>query len=347
MLHVIDIHKSYEGAPLLNGVSFALDQGELIALLGPSGSGKSTLLRLIAGLEIPEAGQVLWDAADLSGVPTHQRGFGLMFQDYALFPHRSVSGNIAFGLEMQHEPSDLVDQKVSQALRSIHMEAFGGRPVTELSGGEQQRVALARALAPNPRLLMLDEPLGALDHALRVELIRELRQTLRTSATPAIYVTHDQEEAFALADRLLILHAGVIVQQGTPAAVYSQPANTWVAGFLGLGNLLPVQRDPAAPEFLLAKGGRFRIDQPLPPAAPAEALTLLLRPEDAQVNLGVPPAENTLSGKVRDCIFMGTRFEAQVETESGSFTAWSATALPEGSPLSLTWPASTILCLKD
>ncbi|HPX66060.1 MAG TPA: ABC transporter ATP-binding protein, partial [Anaerolineaceae bacterium] len=206
MLSIRDIYKTYEGAPLLNGLSFDLAQGEIIALLGTSGSGKSTLLRIIAGLEKAESGAVYWDGVDLAQTPAHQRGFGLMFQDYALFPHRNVYENIVFGLRMQKRPEAEIEKIVGERLKSIRMESFAKRPVTELSGGEQQRVALARALAPDPRLLMLDEPLGALDRGLREELTKELRQTLRDSHKPVIYVTHDRQEAFGLADRLLILH---------------------------------------------------------------------------------------------------------------------------------------------
>jgi ABC-type Fe3+/spermidine/putrescine transport system ATPase subunit len=197
------------------------------------------LLRIIAGLEPSEAGLICWDGADMSAIPPHKRGFGLMFQDYALFPHRTVAENVAFGLRMQQLPKPEVEAKTFEALRAIRMESFADRSVTELSGGEQQRVALARALAPDPRLLMLDEPLGALDHSLRLQLMEELREVLHASRKPAIYVTHDREEAFAVADRLLILHQGVIAQEGTANELYEQPANAWIAGFLGLGNLVP------------------------------------------------------------------------------------------------------------
>ena len=210
MLTVQNIHKHYEGQLLLRGVSFELGKDETICLLGPSGSGKSTLLRIIAGLEHAESGQVLWKGQDLAQVPPHQRHFGLMFQDYALFPHRTVAENIAFGLRMQNRSQEEIKQRVQEALNTITMSAFADRKVTELSGGEQQRVALARALAPQPRMLMLDEPLGALDRTLREQLSLELRRILRETQMPAIYVTHDQEEAFAIADRLLLLHLSLI-----------------------------------------------------------------------------------------------------------------------------------------
>ena len=238
MLELIDIHKTYENKPLLSGISFTVDAGETVCLLGASGSGKSTLLRIIAGLEKAEIGQVLWDGADLASVPAHQRKFGLVFQDYALFPHLTVTENVAFGLNMQNLPQDEIKLRVTALLKQVNMGGFANRHVTDLSGGEQQRVALARALAPRPRLLMFDEPLGALDRALRDYLLEELRGILHSSGVPAIYVTHDQEEAFAIADRIVLLHDGQIEQEGTPVEVFAHPASGWVAKFLGLGNVI-------------------------------------------------------------------------------------------------------------
>jgi spermidine/putrescine transport system ATP-binding protein len=238
MLELIDIHKTYEGKPLLTGVSFAVETGETVCLLGASGSGKSTLLRIIAGLELPESGQVLWKGTSLASVPAHRRNFGLVFQDYALFPHLTVAENVAFGLKMRNLPQDEIKLRVTASLKQVNLGEFADRGVTDLSGGEQQRVALARALATHPRLLMFDEPLGALDRALRDHLLEELRGILHESDIPAIYVTHDQEEAFAIADRIALLHDGQIVQIGAPADVFARPASGWVADFLGLGNVL-------------------------------------------------------------------------------------------------------------
>jgi spermidine/putrescine transport system ATP-binding protein len=223
MLEVIDLHKTYEGQPLLKGISFSLAAGETICLLGASGSGKSTILRIIAGLEQGEQGEsgdVRWEGRSLSGVPVHRRNFGLMFQDYALFPHLNVFENVAFGLRMQHWPENQIKLRVAEVLGQVNMSAFEKRGVRELSGGEQQRVALARALAPRPRLLMLDEPLAALDRALRESLLDELRMILHRSGIPAIYVTHDQQEAFTIADRIILLHDGTIAQAGGPPQVF-------------------------------------------------------------------------------------------------------------------------------
>ena len=238
MLNVHHVFKTYEGKPLLNDISFSLRPGETICLLGASGSGKSTLLRIIAGLEDADAGFVAWNDVDLTSMPPHLRDFGLVFQDYALFPHLNINGNVAFGLRMRHLPQDEIDRRVASSLEMVNLSAFGTRRVTELSGGEQQRVALARALATHPRLMMFDEPLGALDRTLREGLLNELRSILHHTQIPAIYVTHDQEEAFTIADRVLILHEGEIVREGAPADVWGEPGSVFVAGFLGLGNVI-------------------------------------------------------------------------------------------------------------
>ena len=202
-------------------------------MLGPSGSGKSSLLRAVAGLEPDATGRVSWDGTDLTRVPPHRRGFGLMFQDHALFPHRDVEGNVAFGLRMQRLPRAEIEARTGAALALVGLTGFGHRRITELSGGEQQRVALARALAAAPRLLMLDEPLGALDRALRERLVTELRALFVRLGLTSLFVTHDHDEAFALADRLVVMHEGRIEQVGSPVEVWQRPANAFVARFLG------------------------------------------------------------------------------------------------------------------
>lgn len=252
MLEVRDLHKDYEGQPLLRGIAFSVGARETVCLLGPSGSGKSTLLRLIAGLETPERGQILWDGKDLVATPAHLRNFGLVFQDYALFPHLNVFDNVAFGLRMRSRPEAEITTRVLEVLGIVDLQGFEQRSVTDLSGGEQQRVALARALAPRPRLLMFDEPLGALDRALREDLLDQLRAILHAARVPALYVTHDQEEAFSIAQRVLLLHDGTIVRSGTPADVWADPGSAWAAEFLGLGNVVPAR--------VLAGGSRVETD---------------------------------------------------------------------------------------
>ena len=212
-LEVTHVSKSYPGLPVLKEASFAVAEGEIVCLLGPSGCGKTTLLRVVAGLETPDTGRVTFAGNDLATIPVHQRAFGFMFQDYALFPHRDVLGNVAFGLRMQGTPAAKITERVREALALVGLSGFERRRVIELSGGEMQRVALARSLAPRPQLLMLDEPLGALDRALREQLMNDLRGILKRIGLTALYVTHDQSEAFAIADRVLIMRDGQIVKE--------------------------------------------------------------------------------------------------------------------------------------
>ncbi len=241
MLEIRGVQRAFAGIPVLRGIDLTINDGEIVCLLGPSGCGKTTLLRIIAGLEKADTGSVLLDHQNIQSVPTHQRGFGLMFQDFALFPHMNVAANVAFGLQMQNLPISDQKVRVRQMLDLVGLSGFDQRDVTQLSGGERQRVALARSLAPNPHLLMLDEPLGSLDAALREELIVELRSIIKQLHLTAIYVTHDQHEAFAIADRIAIMNAGHIEQFATPTYLYQHPATVFVARFLGLDNIIRVK----------------------------------------------------------------------------------------------------------
>lgn len=224
----------------VDGVSLDVAPGEVLALLGPSGSGKSSLLRAVAGLEPVAAGRITWDGTDLAGVPVHRRGFGLMFQDGQLFPHRDVAANIAYGLEMQHVPRRERRVRVEELLDLVGLTGFGDREVASLSGGERQRVALARSLAPRPRLLLLDEPLSALDKALRERLADDVRAALVATGTTAVFVTHDHDEAFAVADRIAVLDVGRLLQVDPPVRLWHRPASRRVAEFLGYEAFVPV-----------------------------------------------------------------------------------------------------------
>jgi len=278
LLQASHIHKSFSGKPMLRDVSFHADAGEIVCLLGPSGCGKTTLLRIIAGLETPDSGTVTFDGRDLASVPIHQRGFGLMFQDFALFPHKNVWENVIFGLRMQDLPAGQIRQQAQAALALVGLVGFETRDVNELSGGEKQRVALARSLAPRPRLLMLDEPLGSLDRKLREELMNELRRILKRAGLTSMYVTHDQQEAFAIADRVVIMNAGRIEQTGAPQDVYRHPASEWVARFLGLANLLPGEMNSDA--SIETPIGALHIDGA---RLAGERATVLIRPDAAEV----------------------------------------------------------------
>ena len=237
MLRVEDVKVQFDGKTALDGISLDVEHSQVVTVLGPSGSGKTTLLRVVAGLQRPDAGRVRLDDRDLAHVPPHRRGIGYVFQDHALFQHRDVAGNVAFGLRMQHEPKDVVARRVREMLDLVGLSGLERRSVATLSGGEQQRIALARALAPEPRILLLDEPLGSLDRRLRDRLVDDLERIFEQLGVTAVYVTHDQTEAFALGDRVAVMREGRIVQFGSPDEVWARPADADVARFLGFRNV--------------------------------------------------------------------------------------------------------------
>ncbi len=281
-------------------VDLAVDEGEVVAVLGPSGSGKSTMLRAVAGLQRLDAGRVLLAGRDVTATPPHRRGIGLMFQDHALFPHRDVAGNVSFGLRMQRRPAPEVERRVAELLELVDLQGFARRRIQTLSGGEQQRVALARALAPQPEVLLLDEPLGALDRTLREHLVVELRSLFTRLGLTVVAVTHDQAEAFALADRVVVMDAGRVLQVGTPACLWERPASARVATLLGFANLVPVS----------IVGGRAQSpwgDIVLASAHDGPA-TLLVRP--AGVLLDSP--SGGVSGVVSSATFGGDRSSVRI-----------------------------------
>ncbi|GAA4814691.1 ABC transporter ATP-binding protein [Nocardioides caeni] len=251
MLDVRGLTVAFDGLPAVDAVDLSVPDGEVLAVLGPSGCGKSTLLRAVAGLERPDAGTVTWDGDDLTRTPTHRRGFALMFQDGQLFDHLTVRRNVGYAQRLRRVDRATVRAEVDALLRLVGLEGYADRLPRTLSGGERQRVALARSLAAAPRLLLLDEPLSALDAELRIRLAADLRRILRDAATTALMVTHDQDEAFAVADRIAVMRAGRIVQEGPTAAVWSAPADPWTARFLGCSEVL---EGDAAARVLAAAG---------------------------------------------------------------------------------------------
>ncbi|MBC7251908.1 MAG: ABC transporter ATP-binding protein [Anaerolineae bacterium] len=319
LLEVHHLTKYYGAERFPDDISFAVDKGEIVCLLGPSGCGKTTLLRIIAGLETPDSGQVLFEGRDLRDVPVHQRNFGLMFQDYALFPHKNVFENVAFGLRMMHLPRGEIEARVREILELVGLSGFERRDVNLLSGGEQQRVALARSLAPRPRLLMLDEPLGSLDRTLRERLMNELRVILKSVGVTALYVTHDQEEAFAVADRVIIMNRGRKIQEGTPQEVYRHPATEFVARFLGLTNLLPgrvVGVDKGRVE-VETEIGHLKIGDWGGHWQPGMEATVLIRPEAASPGECPPGGDNTISATLTELSFRGGYYRLVVRHASG------------------------------
>ena len=344
VLKVVDIHKHYEGQSLLCGVSFEVQAGEILCLLGSSGSGKSTLLRIIAGLETAERGNILWGGQSMDDLPVHQRNFSLMFQEYALFPHMNVFSNVAFGLRMRGISEGIISKRVEQALAMVDMSAFKNRRVTDLSGGEQQRVALARALAPEPRLLMLDEPLGALDRSLKEQLSSELRTLLHRLGIPAIYVTHDQQEAFTVSDRLVILHEGKIQQQGTAKDILSHPTSLWLAEFLGFTNQLRGEVKTVFPLKIETSQGLFQTNNLVFNIKLGQKVTLVLKPEHAKV-VRQNENGNTISGKVIDVTFRGDGYLTKIGSGSGQVVTFTSPYNHQiGSSLQVVFPPESVLC---
>ena len=346
MLELKHIEKNYNRLPLLEDVSFSVGKDETVCILGPSGGGKSTLLRIIAGLEKQAEGQILWNRREISAVPPHLREFGLMFQDYALFPHLNVFDNIAFGLHMHHLAKDEINRRVEEALEIVSLRQIADRSVTDLSGGEKQRVAFARALAPKPNLLMLDEPMGSLDRALRDQLIKELHMMISKMDIPVIYVTHDQEEAFSIADRILILNEGRIVQSGSPQHIYTNPEDLWVASFFGLNNRLEgkiCSIDPVIAETAIGKIA-FSCDKEI--FSVGAAVDLVILPTAISVeenNNGL----NYFEGRIIENIFKGNNFLIRIEIqESSEFSFQMMTLYPKGKNLGFTINPDSILCFK-
>ena len=319
---VLGLSKAFEGVKAVDRVSFSADRGELLGLLGPSGCGKTTLLRLLAGLEDPDEGTVRFDERSVTELAPQQRGFGLMFQDLALFPHMDVFGNVSFGLRMQNLPGSEIRSRVHELLDLVEMSGYTNRKVHELSGGERQRVALARSLAPAPRLLMLDEPLGSLDRALRDSLQGQVRRILKDVGVTSIYVTHDRDEAFAMADRLIFMNRGRIVQTGTPEEVVADPADGFVARSLGFKNVLRCKvltiGDTVEIECSI---GVLSVAKPsdLETAVGAE-LMLLIDEKGIQIS-EAPSSEaaksNSFAGAITERVFRGEGYELKVQVGRG------------------------------
>ena len=310
-----NIRKNFDDTPVLRGIDLSMAQGETVCLLGPSGCGKTTLLRIIAGLEQPDAGTVSFEGRDITTTPVHRRDFGFMFQDYALFPHLSVADNIAFGLRMRNWSGADINARVTDLLDLVELEGYGERKIYELSGGQQQRVALARSLAPKPPLLMLDEPLGSLDRALRDQLLSELRRLLQQLHQTALYVTHDQLEAFAVADLIVLMNEGRIEQMATPTDLYLRPATPFVANFLGFNNLLQGKVVELAPIPLLRTAlGPLRPATLPPGLGVGDTVSCVIRPEGARLAGDVASVSNRIQLKLQMRSFRGAHTLLRLES---------------------------------
>ena len=306
-----NIVKEFDGQIVLKGVNLDIYENEFVTLLGPSGCGKTTLLRILGGFLEPTEGKIIFDGQDISQVPPYKREINTVFQKYALFPHMNVYENIAFGLKIKKQSKDVIEQKVMRMLSLVGLEGFEKRNVTLLSGGQQQRVAIARALVNEPEVLLLDEPLGALDLKLRKEMQHELKKIQKEVGITFIFVTHDQEEALTMSDKIVVMKDGEIQQIGTPEEIYNEPENEYVARFIGESNII---------DGVMKDDYRVMFDDKIYDCVDYgfkknENVDIVIRPEDIDI---VPRGQGILNGEVKSLLFKGVHYEIMVQTVSGT-----------------------------
>lgn len=353
-LSLQSISKRYGTAWAVADVSLEVERGEFFGLLGPSGCGKTTTLRMVAGLEAPDGGSIQLEGLDITRLAADRRGFGMVFQSYALFPHLNVFENVAFGLRARHLPQREVQRRVTDALAMVSLPRFETRRVDELSGGQQQRVAIARAISIEPELLLFDEPLSNLDVALREETRRELRELVKRLKLTALYVTHDQEEAFALCDRISVMNEGRILQTGTPRELYEQPSDVRVARFLGRNNLIEAVRLSAShaesSAFRTATGNHTlhvarEVGANLPLNKPC---TLSVRPEHVRISQSASASENALAAKITAIAFYGATTTIMLDAAGLQLEALvlQPDGFTEGASVTVTLPPERIIILK-
>jgi spermidine/putrescine transport system ATP-binding protein len=337
------------GAAAVDDVTLEIRDGEFFSLLGPSGCGKTTSLRMIAGFATPDSGRVLLQGVDVTGVPANRRHVNMVFQHYALFPHMTIRENVAFGLKVNGVPRAEHAERIEQLLRVVALEGLENRRPRQLSGGQQQRVALARALVNRPAALLLDEPLGALDVKLRKQMQLELKRIQHELGTTFVYVTHDQDEALSMSDRIAVMNNGRIEQLGTPREIYEHPVSAFVADFIGSLNLLDLRVDELVGDYCvsrLADGDRVvtRLEQA---CAVGDTVRVGVRPEHIQLAPvgGATPAESSrLTGTIAELVYLGMYTQFHVDTTAGRIVSHRladelAARLEPGAPVALTWPA--------
>jgi spermidine/putrescine transport system ATP-binding protein len=354
-----NVTKDFGEVRAVDDVTLQVHRGEFISLLGPSGCGKTTSLRMIAGFERPTRGDIYLGGRSVGDTPPYRRNVNTVFQHYALFPHKHVFDNIAFGLRMRRRPATAIAERVERMLALVELPGIGRRFPDQLSGGQQQRVALARALINEPTVLLLDEPLGALDLKVRRRMQQELKRIHREVGVTFVYVTHDQEEALTMSDRIAVMNHGRVEQLDTPAAIYERPATRFVAGFIGLTNLLRgvvEGREGGALVVRRADGGRLRAE-PADAAVPGRVVEIAVRPEKIQMEVEEPRGvDNCVEGQVTAFVYQGMVTEYQVELRDGQKVrvivqnlreTWGSSVVPEGSRVYLHWSRGAGLVLAD
>lgn len=331
LIRLSDVVKKFDDEIILKSLNLSVNDGEFVTLLGPSGCGKTTTLRLIGGFETPDSGDIFFGSQRINDVPPNKRNINTVFQKYALFPHLNVEENIAFGLNIRKVDRKEIKTRVEEMLELVNLKGFGKRSVTSLSGGQQQRVAIARAVIQQPKVLLLDEPLGALDLKLRKEMQVELKKLHDTLDMTFIYVTHDQEEALTMSDTVVVMNQGEILQQGTPIDIYNEPANAFVADFIGESNIIPgVMKQDKVIEFL---GTAYDcVDTGF---SRNEEVDVVIRPEDiVLLDAGAPAIQSSdrmLKGIVQTCLFKGVHYEMLVGADGFTFMVHSTVACEVGS----------------
>ncbi|NLJ57853.1 MAG: ABC transporter ATP-binding protein [Tissierellia bacterium] len=335
IIQLNNITKKFDGEIVLNDINLSVKENEFVTLLGPSGCGKTTTLRIIGGFEIPDEGEVYFDGQLINDLPPFKRQLNTVFQKYALFPHLNVFENIAFGLRIKKMDEGTITKKVEKMLGLFNLKNYGKRRIDQLSGGQQQRIAIARALVNEPKVLLLDEPLGALDLKLRKEMQHELKAMQQQLGITFIYVTHDQEEALTMSDTIVVMNDGIIQQMGTPIDIYNEPENAFVADFIGESNILDgIMHDDYLVEFL---GKKFQcLDAGF---GRGEEVDVVIRPEDLDLT---PAGEGKLEGVVKSVIFKGVHYEMDIEANGYEFLVHSTDMAAVGTSVGLTLTADDI-----
>ncbi len=328
IINLVDISKTFDDTPVLENINLYIRRNEFLTLLGPSGCGKTTTLRIIGGFEDPTKGKVLFEGKDITHVPPYKRRLNTVFQKYALFPHMNVAENIAFGLNIKKMSKKLIQEKVRDMLALVNLKGFETRSVDSLSGGQQQRVAIARALVNEPEVLLLDEPLGALDLKLRKGMQIELKNIQQKLGITFVYVTHDQEEALTMSDTIVVMNEGIIQQIGTPIDIYNEPKNAFVADFIGESNIVDgIMVEDYVVDFA---GHRFKcLDKGF---GSNEAVDVVVRPEDIKL---VPKGQGMLQGRVVSIIFKGVHYEMIVQSDGIKWLVHSTIMKPIDTPVGI------------